>query len=86
MLVLLNDVTPFGIATDEITPLGVKQTNLLLSSYQRQLLLLANSDDYPLMYESGIHLLMCRIRLFLLDSSDLALLGLVHSPLDVSVD
>jgi hypothetical protein len=86
MLVYLNNVTPSGIVTYEITPLGVKQTNLLLSSYQRQLLLLVNSDDYPLMYEAGIPLLMCWVRLFLLDSSELALLGLVHSLLDVRVD
>jgi hypothetical protein len=44
------------------------------------------SDNYPLMYEAGIPLLMCRVRLFLLDSSELALLGLVHSLLDVSID
>jgi hypothetical protein len=47
---------PSENVTDEITPLGVKQTNLLLSSYQRQLLLLVDSDDYPLMCETGIPL------------------------------
>jgi hypothetical protein len=30
MLVCFDDVTPFGIVTDEITPWGVRQTNLLL--------------------------------------------------------
>jgi hypothetical protein len=44
------------------------------------------SDNYPLMYEAGIPPLMCRVWLFPLDSSELALLGLVRSLLDVSVD
>jgi hypothetical protein len=73
MLLCLNNVTPFRIVTDEITPLGVKQRNLLLSQYQ--LLLLVDSDNYPLLCEAGIPLLLCRVRLFLLDSSDLNLLG-----------
>jgi hypothetical protein len=45
-----------------------------------------DSDDYPLMCEADIPLLLCRVQLFLLASSELALLGLVCSPLDVSVD
>jgi hypothetical protein len=44
------------------------------------------SDNCRLMHEAGIPLLMCRFRLFLLDFSELALLGLVRSLLDVSVD
>jgi hypothetical protein len=86
MLVCFDDVTPFGIVTDEITPLGVRQTNLLLLSYQRQLLLLVGSDDSPLMCEASIPLLLCRVWLFLLDSSELAFLSLMFSLLDVSVD
>ena len=39
-----------------------------------------------LVYEAGISLLMCRVRLFLPGSSKLALLGLVRSLLDVGVD
>jgi hypothetical protein len=81
-----NDVTPFWIVTDSITPLGVKRTNLLLLLYKRQLLLLLYSSNDCLMYEAGIPLLMCWFRLFLLDSSEQALLGLVHSLLNVSIE
>jgi hypothetical protein len=45
-----------------------------------------DSDDYLLMCKAGIPLLLWRVQLFLLASSELALLGLVCSPLDVSVE
>ena len=86
MLMCHNDVSPFWIVTDNITPFGVTNTNLLLLLYKRQLLLLTYSDNYSLVYQAGIPLLMCRVQLFLLDDSELAILILMCSLLVASVE
>ena len=81
-----NDVTPFWIVTDNITSFGVTQTNLFLLLYKRQLLLLMYSDNRSLVYQAGVPLLMCRVRLFLLVISELAILILMCSLFVVSIE
>jgi hypothetical protein len=93
-MLLSFDVTPFGNVTsklllrrqaDKVTPSVVLTTitpvvpaTITSSAGQRCLSL-------DVICEAGIALLLCRVWLFLLASSELALLGLVCSPLDVSV-
>jgi hypothetical protein len=66
MFMRFDDVTPFGIITDEITPSVSGRQTYSFRSIQWQLLLLEDSDDYPLMCEASIPLLLFRVRLFLL--------------------